>query len=156
MANGVNKVIVVGNLGRDPDVRFTEGGMSICNFSVAIGERRKGKDGEWVDQTEWVKVVCFGKTAENAGKYLAKGRQVYVEGRMQTRKWADRDGNDKWTTEVAANQVLFLGGKGEGKPKAQEEDMTYAAPRQPDSGTRGKDQRVMEFNGQRRRDETPF
>lgn len=107
MANGVNKVILVGNLGADPDVRYTQAGSPVANLRVAVGERRKVDNG-WVDHTEWVSVVCFGKTAENAGRFLKKGRQIYVEGRLQTRKWQDREGNDRWSTEVIAHQLLFL------------------------------------------------
>ncbi len=111
MANGVNKVTLIGNLGRDPEVRYTQSGTAVCNITVAIGERRKDGD-EWKEHTEWVNCVCFGKTAENVGQYLSKGRQVYVDGRMQTRKYQDKNGQDRWTTEVVANQVLFLGNKG--------------------------------------------
>lgn len=110
MASGLNKVSLIGNLGKDPEVRFTQGGMAVCSFSVAVTERRK--EGEtWGDHTEWFNVVSFGKTAENVGKFLKKGRQTYVDGRLQTRKWQDREGKDRYTTEVVANQVLFLGNR---------------------------------------------
>jgi len=109
---GVNKVIVVGNLGRDPEVRHTQTGNALCKLSVAVTERRKQGD-EWQDHTEWIRVTCFGRTAENAGKYLAKGRQVYVEGRMQTSKYTDREGQEKYSTEVVANNVVFLSGGGD-------------------------------------------
>ena len=106
----VNKVILVGNLGRDPETR--EGrGTTICNLNIATQERRKDKDGNWSDHTEWHRVVCFGKTAENAQKFLRKGRQVYVEGRIQTNKWQDKEGRDRYTTEIVANQIQFLGGR---------------------------------------------
>ena len=112
MASGVNKVILIGNLGQDPDFRMTGGGTAVANLNLACNDRMK-KDGEWVERTEWVRVVTFGRTAENCRDYLAKGRQVYVEGRMQTRNWEDREGNKRYTTEVVANQVLFLqGGQG--------------------------------------------
>jgi single-strand DNA-binding protein len=109
MASGVNKVIVVGNLGKDPEVRYVQTGNAVCTLRLAVSERRKEGD-DWKDHTEWVDVVTFGKTAENAGQYLAKGRQVYVEGRLQTRQFKDKDGQDRWRTEVVASQVLFLGG----------------------------------------------
>jgi single-strand DNA-binding protein len=109
MASGVNKVILIGNLGKDPEVRYAQSGTAICTLRLAVTERRKDGDG-WKDQTEWVDVVTFGKTAENAGQYLQKGRQIYVDGRMQTRQYKDKEGNDKWRTEVVANQVVFLGG----------------------------------------------
>ncbi len=117
MATGVNKVILVGNLGKDPEVRYTQTGTAVSNIRLAVGERRK--DGEqWVEHTEWCNVVCFGKTAENVGQYLAKGRQVYVEGRLQTRKYQDREGNDRWSTEVVANQILFLSSRGGDAPSS--------------------------------------
>ena len=113
---GINKVILIGNLGRDPEVRQTKGGGAVCNLRLAISERRKEGD-SWVDAVEWVPVVCFGKTAEHAGQYLAKGRQVYVEGRFSTRSYKDKDGNDKWSTEVVAQTVTFLGSKPEAQAK---------------------------------------
>ena len=109
MAAGVNKVILVGNLGKDPEVRYVQSGNAVCTLRLAVNERRKEGD-QWKDHTEWMDVVTFGKTAENAGQYLQKGRQVYVEGRMQTRQYKDKEGHEKWRTEVVANQVLFLGG----------------------------------------------
>lgn len=109
MANGFVRVTLIGNLGKDPEVRFVASGTAVCNMRVACTERVKHGD-EWTDATEWINIVCFGKTAESAGQYLAKGRQVYVEGRLQTREWADKDGNKRFTTEVLANRVLFLGG----------------------------------------------
>jgi len=124
---GVNKVIIVGNLGRDPEVRFTQGGAAVCNLSVAVGERVK-KGEAWEEHTEWFRVVVFGKTAENAGQYLQKGRQVYVEGRLKTDKYKDKDGAEKTSVEVIANTLQWLGGgKGEGggeraKPATQTVD----------------------------------
>ena len=107
----VNKVILVGNLGRDPEVRTTQGGMTIASLNIATTERRKDKDGAWSDHTEWHKVSVFGRTADNAAKFLKKGRQVYVEGRLQTRKWQDKEGQDRYSTEVVADTVHFLGSK---------------------------------------------
>lgn len=109
---GVNKVIIIGNLGRDPEVRFTQGGAAVCNLSVAVGERVK-KGEAWEDHTEWFRVVVFGKTAENAGQFLQKGRQVYVEGKLRQREY-EKDGQKQRSTEVVADVVQFLGGKGEG------------------------------------------
>ena len=105
----VNKVFLVGNLGQDPEVRSTAGGTTVCSLSIATSERRK-VGGEWQDHTEWHKVVVWGHQAEACGKFLAKGRQVYVEGRLQTRKWQDKEGKDRYTTEVVADDVKFLGG----------------------------------------------
>ena len=122
MAAGVNKCIIVGNLGRDPEVRYSQSGNAVCKLNVAVTERRKEGD-QWKDHTEWVRVVTFGKTAENAGQYLQKGRQIYVEGRLQTSSYKDKDGVEKYTTEVIASQVLFLGGgehpKGEGSSRRE-------------------------------------
>ena len=116
MASGINKVILVGNLGADPEVRYSQSGTAVANLRLAVSERRRDQEGNWNDHTEWVRTVCFGKTADNVGNYLKKGRQVYIEGRLQTRKWTNKEGNDQYTTEVVANQVLFLGsGSSEGR-----------------------------------------
>jgi single-strand DNA-binding protein len=107
----VNKVILVGNLGADPEVRTTQGGMAIANLRIATSERRKGQDGAYSDVTEWHRVTVFGKDAENAQKFLKKGRQVYIEGSIRTQKYQDKKtGEDKYSTEIAANQIKFLGG----------------------------------------------
>lgn len=113
---GVNKVIILGNLGRDPEVRFTQGGSAVCNLSIAVGERVK-KGETWEDHTEWFRVVAFGKTAENCGQFLQKGKQVYVEGKLRQREY-EKDGQKQRSTEVVADSVVFLGGgKGEGGGK---------------------------------------
>ena len=117
MAQGFAKVTLVGNLGKDPEVRFTASGTAVANLRVACSDKHKDKDGTLVEHTEWVSLVCFGKTAENAGQYLQKGRQIYAEGRLQTREWTDKEGNKRWSTEVVAHQVIFLG-KGEGAAPA--------------------------------------
>lgn len=109
---GVNKVILVGNLGADPEVRYTPGGLAVANFRVATTENRTNKDGQKEQRTEWHKIVAYGKLAEICGEYLAKGKQVYIEGRIQTRSWDDRDGNKKWTTEIIANTMQMLGPSG--------------------------------------------
>jgi len=107
----VNKVIIIGNLGRDPETRYMPEGGAICNISVATTEKWKDKNGEMQEKTEWHRVAFFGKLAEIAGEYLKKGSQVYVEGRLQTRKWQDKDGADKYTTEIVANQMQMLGSR---------------------------------------------
>jgi single-strand DNA-binding protein len=115
----VNKVILVGNLGADPEVRTTQGGMSIANLRIATSERRKDKDGNWSDHTEWHRVTCFGKMAENAQKFLKKGKQVYIEGALRTTKYADKKtGEDRYSTEVTCNDLRFLGGKEGGADRA--------------------------------------
>ena len=110
----VNKVILIGNLGRDPEIRTTASGTSVGNLRIATSERRRDRDGNWNDHTEWHTVVCFGKTAENAGRFLKKGRQVFIEGRLQTRKWQDKEGKDRWSTEVVCDVLRFLGGRQDG------------------------------------------
>lgn len=110
----VNKAIVVGNLGIDPQLKKTASGNSVCNFSLATNEAWTGKDGTKNERTEWHRIVVWGPQADACAKYLAKGRQVYVEGRIQTRQWTDKEGNERYTTEIVANQVTFLGGAGEG------------------------------------------
>ncbi|HET9471911.1 MAG TPA: single-stranded DNA-binding protein, partial [Usitatibacter sp.] len=107
----VNKVIIIGNLGRDPETRYMPDGGAITNVSVATTETWKDKNGEKQEKTEWHRVAFFGKLAEIAGEYLKKGSQVYVEGRLQTRKWQDKDGADKYSTEIVANQMQMLGSR---------------------------------------------
>lgn len=107
----VNKVILVGNLGRDPETRYAPDGGAITNVSIATTETWKDKNGEKQEKTEWHRVVFFSKLAEIAGEYLKKGSQVYVEGRLQTRKWQDKDGQDKYSTEVVADRMQMLGSR---------------------------------------------
>jgi single-strand DNA-binding protein len=108
---GVNKVILLGNLGKDPELRYTPDRVPVCTFSLATNERRKDQSGNWVDHTEWHRVVCFGKTAEHCNTYLKKGRQVFVEGKIHTNKWQDKEGKDRYTTEITAHSVQFIGGR---------------------------------------------
>jgi len=114
MAGGVNKVILVGNLGADPDMRYTPSGQGVCELRVATSESWNDKNGQRQERVEWHRVVVWGKRAEVCAKYLSKGRQVYVEGRIQTRSYDDKEGNKRYITEVIANDVQFLGGRGEG------------------------------------------
>lgn len=115
MARGINKVILIGNLGNDPDVRYTAGGAAVANVSIATSESWKDKTtGEQQDRTEWHRVVFFGRLAEIVSEYLRKGSQVYVEGRLQTRKWQDKEGHDRYTTEIVANEMQMLGSRGSG------------------------------------------
>jgi len=106
----VNKVILIGNLGGDPELRYTKSGDPVCSMSVATSYKTKGED----ERTEWHKIVVWGKQGETCSEHLSKGRQVYVEGRIQTRKWQDKEGGDRYTTEVVANRVQFLGKRGAG------------------------------------------
>ena len=108
----VHKVIIIGNLGRDPEVRYTPNGSAVCNVSVATTRSWKAKDsGDKVEETEWHRVVFYDRLAEIAGEYLKKGRSVYVEGRLKTRKWQDKDGAEKYTTEIIAEEMKMLGGR---------------------------------------------
>jgi single-strand DNA-binding protein len=107
----VNKVILIGNLGRDPETRYTADGAAITNISIATTRRYKDASGQQQEETEWHRVAFFGRLAEIAGEYLRKGRSVYVEGRLRTRKWQDKDGNDKYTTEVVAENMQMLGSR---------------------------------------------
>ena len=111
--SGVNKVILVGNLGKDPEVRYTPGGQAVANFTIATNENWTDKQGQKQERTEWHRIVVWGKTAELCGEYLSKGRQVYIEGRLQTREWNNKEGQKQYTTEVVANPaggVVFLSG----------------------------------------------
>jgi single-strand DNA-binding protein len=110
----VNKVILLGNLGRDPETRYTTGGDAVTNLSIATSEQWKDKSGEKQERTEWHRVVLFGRQAEIAGEYLKKGRSVYIEGRLQTRKYTDKDGVEKYSTEIVADRMQLIGGSREG------------------------------------------
>ena len=122
MAGGVNKVILVGRLGADPDMRYTPSGQGVCELRVATSESWNDKNGQRQERTEWHRVVVWGKRAEICSKYLSKGRQVYIEGRIQTRNYDDKEGNKRYITEVIANDVQFLGGgrDGGGREKSDE------------------------------------
>jgi single-strand DNA-binding protein len=111
MASGVNKVILVGHLGADPEMRYTQSGSGVCELRVATNETWNDKSGQRQERTEWHRVVVWGKLAELCSKFLSKGRLVYVEGRLRTRSWDDKDGNKRYTTEIIANDVQFLGGR---------------------------------------------
>ena len=110
----LNKVMLIGNLGKDPEVRYTTSGQAVASFNLATSEKFKNKSGEQEERTEWHRVTLWGKLAEIAGEYLAKGRTVFIEGRLQTREWTDRDGNKRYTTEIVGDRMQMLGGKGEG------------------------------------------
>lgn len=131
MARGVNKVILVGNLGNDPEVRYANNGSAIANISIATTESWKDKNtGEQQEKTEWHRVVMFNRLGEIAGEYLKKGSQVYIEGRLQTRKWQDQSGQDKYTTEIVANEMQMLGGRGGGAEMGGGGGGGYQAPQQ--------------------------
>ena len=142
MARGINKVILVGNLGNDPDTKYTQAGMAITRISLATTSVRKDKDGNQQERTEWHRVVFFGKLGEIAGEYLRKGSSVYVEGELRYDKYTGQDGVEKYTTDIVANEMQMLGGRGEGgggggggmggdRPQRQ------SAPRQQQGGGQG-------------------
>jgi single-strand DNA-binding protein len=138
----VNKVILIGNLGRDPELRYTQSGQAVANFTLATTERFGGREGgEQREQTEWHRIVTWGKTAENCAQYLSKGRSVYVEGRIQTRDWEDKDGNKRTTTEIVAQRVQFLGGprsgSGAGAGSGAAPPEPPPPPAEPESGGPG-------------------
>jgi len=133
MARGINKVILIGNLGADPETRHTAGGNAVSNLSLATSEAwRDRQSGEMQERTEWHRIVLFSKLAEVAGEYLRKGSKVYIEGRIQTRKWQDRDGNDRYTTEVVANDMQMLDSRGGSEP-LQDRGGGYSQPSSPSS-----------------------
>ena len=122
-SRGLNKVQIIGNLGRDPEMRFTQDGTPVTNFSVAVSESWKGRDGEQRERTEWFRIVAWRRLAEITNEYLRQGSRVYVEGRLETREWQDREGNDRTTTELIARDLLMLGGRdNEGSEQIQPEN----------------------------------
>lgn len=148
MSKGVNKWIGIGNLCADPEVRYTQSGAAVTNFTLACDDSYKDKStGEKVSKTEFVRIVCFGKLAEIAGQYLHKGRQTYAEGKLQTRKWQDKDGADRYTTEIVASELQMLGGGDSPKP-ASTGASDYAAA---SGGRRPEPEPATEFD-----DDIPF
>jgi single-strand DNA-binding protein len=124
----VNRVILIGNLGRDPEMRYMPSGDAVANFSIATTEKWKDKNGEMQEQTEWHRIAFFGRQAEICGEYLRKGSSVYVEGRLQTRKWTDKDGNERYTTEVRGDRMQMLGARGGGAGGGREMPDTESGP----------------------------
>lgn len=153
MARGVNKVILVGNLGKDPEVRYSASGAAIANVTVATTDSWKDKQtGEQQDRTEWHRVVFFSRLAEIVAEYLKKGSQVYIEGRIQTRKWQDKDGQDRYTTEIVANEMQMLGSRPGGSSNdSYNQDTAGASPRQAPAGAAPAPQKFDDFD-----DDIPF
>ena len=133
----VNKVILVGNLGRDPEMRHTQTGRPVANFTLATNERWRDKDGQQQERTEWHKIVVWDRLAEICTEYLTKGKQIYIEGRLQTREWEDREGNKRYTTEIVANQMQMLGRRDESAPSGPSEPSSE--PDGPPPGPSGDD-----------------
>jgi len=154
MARGINKVILVGNLGKDPEVRYSPNGGAVTNITLATSESWKDKNtGEKQEKTEWHRVVFFGKLAEIAGEYLKKGSQVYIEGRLQTRKWQDKEGKDRYTTEIVAGEMQMLGsreGRG-GPPSDYDQSADEGRSRAPATASTGKSSGPADFD-----DDIPF
>ncbi len=127
----LNKVLLIGNLGRDPEVRYTASGTAVASFSLATAEKFKNKGGEWEERTEWHNIILWGRLADIAGEYLAKGKSVFIEGRLQTRKWQDRDGKDRFTTEIVGEKMQMLSrkeGNGRNEEAAQGHDEPVPLP----------------------------
>jgi single-strand DNA-binding protein len=145
MARGVNKVILIGNLGQDPELRYTGSGTAVCNMRLATSETYKDRDGNQVENTEWHTVVAWSRLAEICGEYLKKGSQVYFEGQLQTRQWEDKDGNTRYTTEVKVREMTMLGGRdgggGSGGGGYDDYDQSPRPQRQSGGGGRPQQQR---------------
>lgn len=145
MARGVNKVILIGNLGQDPELRYTGSGTAVCNLRLATNESYKDSNGEWVEKTEWHSVVAWARLAEICGEYLKKGSMIYIEGSLQTRSWEDRDGNTRYTTEVKAQEMQMLDSRGSNGGGASE----YSAGGQSNRGSANRGPRQQNQNGGR-------
>ena len=128
----VNKAIIIGNLGGDPEVRYTQSGTAVANFNVATTEKWKGQDGQMQEQTEWHRIVAFARLGEICGEYLSKGSKVYVEGRIQTRQWEDKDGKKRYTTEIVAREMKMLDSRGGSSSGSGYEEAPLPEPRPTD------------------------
>jgi len=124
----LNKVLLIATLGKDPEIRYTASGTAVAGFSAATNERYKNKAGEWEERTEWHTITLWGRLAEIAGEYLSKGKSVYLEGRLQTRKWQDRDGKDRYTTEIIGERMQMLSKKETGREGDPSSDSFYQPP----------------------------
>lgn len=136
--SGVNKVILMGHLGSDPEVRYTQGGTAVANFRMATSETWTDKNKEKQENTEWHRIVAWGKTAELVGEYLAKGRQVHVIGKLQTREWTDKENRKQWTTEIVAQEITFVGSKdgSSRRPEPPPQEERNASPREQERSDR--------------------
>jgi single-strand DNA-binding protein len=143
----VNKVIIIGNLGRDPEMRYLPSGDAVANLRIATTDKYKDRSGDMQEQTEWHSVAFFGKTAEICGQYLKKGSQVYVEGSLRTRKWQDKEGNDRYTTEIRGDRMQMLGGRGGGGVADYGGDDAMDAPPPARSGGAAKPARNNDAGG---------
>lgn len=159
MARGINKVILVGNVGQDPELRYTGSGTAVCNLRLATSESYKDASGEWVERTEWHSVVAWARLAEICNEYLQKGSQIYIEGSLQTRSYEDKDGITRYTTEIKAREMLMLGGRGDSSGFSGASSSHAAAASTPvaasngNSGSTVSDSGSMSFDPS---DELPF
>jgi len=145
MSKSVNKVILIGNLGKDPEVKYTPSGMAVAKFSLATNDRFKDKEGNWQDRTEWHNLVAFQRTAEIAGEYLKKGRTVYIEGKLQTSSWDDKEtGAKKYKTEIIVNELVLLGGGQRGESGGGDFESGSAGGRSKGASAASMDQRTPE------------
>lgn len=135
--SGVNKCIFIGNLTRDPETRYMTNGEAVTNCSIAVNEKWKSKDGEKQESVEFVNLVFYRRLAEIAGEYLKKGSQIYVEGKLQTKKWKDKEGKDRYTTEVIVNEMKILGGKPSSEPRDEQGQPKQAAPAKAEPAAKG-------------------
>ncbi len=154
--SGVNKVILIGNLGAPPELRYTPGGQAVANFRIATNEKWTDKGGQSQERTEWHRIVVWGKLAELCNQYLVKGRQVYVEGRMQTREWMDKENKKNYTTEVVAQQVTFLGGKDGASAGRGGTGVDDFGPPPPEMGQEAGDLLANGNHGASQADDIPF
>jgi len=148
----LNKVMLIGNLGKDPEVRYTAGGTAVASFSIATTEKFKGKSGDWEEKTEWHNITLWARLAEIAGEYLSKGKTVYIEGRLQTRKWQDKEGKDRYTTEIVGEKMQMLSSKGEGGGGGGQRPASRPSQQQ-SQGSQGSSYEEPVFNPD---DEIPF
>lgn len=157
MSKGINKVILVGNLGSDPEIRYTSSNLAVANISLATSDNWKDKQsGERRESTEWHRLVLFGKLAEIARDYTHKGSQIYVEGRLQTRKWQDRDGHDRYTTEVVVNDLALLGGRGSSDDRDRRGPDSGGGGPADDGGGKQRGGATQQSNGGDIDDDIPF
>ncbi|MGI9174980.1 MAG: single-stranded DNA-binding protein [Rhodothermales bacterium] len=156
MARGINKVILIGNLGQDPELRYTGSGTAVCNLRLATNESYKDSDGNLVEKTEWHSIVAWSRLAEICGEYLKKGSQVYFEGSLQTRQWEDREGNTRYTTEVKAREMMMLSGRGEGSDGSNEYDQRPQQRQQPSGGSPQQQQAQRQQQPQQQEDDYTF
>jgi single-strand DNA-binding protein len=150
----VNKVILVGNLGRDAELKYTPGGAAVSSFSIATTETWNDKAGQKQEKTEWHKIVLWGKTAESLNDYLTKGKQIYIEGRLQTRQWDDKDGNKRYTTEIRADRIVLIGSAG-GQNRTAHDDASDAGRSDGGARSRGRVEESSQAAGGDE-DEIPF